>query len=146
MATMTGERTTGYEAARRTLLRVNGVFLVVVGGVQVVSELMSHYAGAGLYAPVFEDSHYTIGWVENHGLAFLIGLLFLTVAGRDGRRFWHVFAMGVHLLLGTANLVFWSSFVHFGVVPMGIAATIAHLLFVVAHAAAFRAARTASSG
>jgi hypothetical protein len=30
----------------------------------------------------------------------------LTVAARDGRRFWHVFALAVHLFLGTANVAF----------------------------------------
>ena len=71
---------------RRRLLLANGVFLVVVGGVQVVFELAAYYAGAGPYAHVFERSPYAIG------LAFIIGVLLITVAARDGRRFWHVFA------------------------------------------------------
>ncbi len=84
----------------------NGVFLVVVGGVQVVFELLAYYGGAGPYGDIFGDSPYTIGWVEAHGLAFIIGVLLLTVAARDGRRFWHLLAASVHVLLGTANLVF----------------------------------------
>jgi hypothetical protein len=118
---------------RRRLMLVNGVFLTLIGGVQVTFELLAHYAGSGPYKTVFDSSPYTIGWVENHGLAFLIGILFLTVAARDGRRFWHLFALAVHALLGAANLAFWDSFVHFDVVPMGVAATIAHLAFVLAH-------------
>jgi hypothetical protein len=76
--------------ARRRLLLANGVFLVVVGGVQVVFELLAYYAGAGPYGYIFEESPYAIGWVEAHGLAFIIGVLLLTVAVRDLRRFWHV--------------------------------------------------------
>src|SRR5262245_41278093 len=109
---------------RRWLLLANGVFLVVVGGVQVVFELAADYASARPYGYVFEESPYVIGWVEAHGLAFIIGVLLLTVAARDGRRFWHALGAAVHLLLGAANLVFWDSFIVFGVVTMGVVATV----------------------
>lgn len=71
--------------------------------------------------------------MEAHGLAFLIGVLLLAVARKDVNRFWHAFAAAVHVLLGGANLVFWDSFTAFGVLPMGVAATVAHALFVVLH-------------
>ena len=105
----------------------------------------SGHTGAGPLGTVFHDSPYTIGWVENHGFALLVGLLFLAVAANDGRRFWHVFAIAVHVLLGAANLAFWSSFVAFGVVPMGIAATAAHVAFVVAQSICLRSARSRST-
>lgn len=133
------------DVARRRLFLANGVFLVVVGGVQVVFELLAYYAGVGPYGYVFEESPYTIGWVEAHGLAFIIGVLLLTVAARDGRRFWHGLAAAVHTLLGTANLVFWDSFVVFGMVPMGIAATVVHFVFVAAHIGAFVVSRERTS-
>jgi hypothetical protein len=124
-------------AARRWLLLADGVFLVVVGGVQVVFELLAYYKGVGPYGYIFEESPYAIGWVEAHGLAFIIGVLLLTVAVRDLRRFWHVLAAAVHTLLGTANLVFWNSFIVFGMVPMGIAATVVHFVLVAAHVGVF---------
>jgi hypothetical protein len=68
-------------------------------------------------------------------------VLLLVVAARDLRRFWHVLAAGVHTLLGTANLVFWDSFIVFGMVPMGIAATVVHFVFVTAHIGAFVVSR-----
>jgi hypothetical protein len=52
-------------APRRRLSFANGVFLVVVGGVQVVFELLTY------------------------GLALIIGVLLLAVDVRDLRRFWH---------------------------------------------------------
>ena len=130
---------------RRRLLLANGVFLVVVGGVQVVFELAAHYASAGPYGYIFEESPYTIGWVEAHGLAFIIGVLLLVIAARDGRRFWHVLGGAVHTLLGTANLVFWESFVIFGVVTMGVVATVVHFVLVAAHVVAFVASRDRES-
>jgi hypothetical protein len=120
--------------ARGIVLLVNGAFLALVGGVQSVLELLGHYAGTGPYGHIFADSPYTLGWFEAHGLAALIGVLFITVASRDGRRFWHVFALAVHVLLGGANLMFWSSFAVFDVVPAGVVATVAHVLLVGAHA------------
>lgn len=130
---------------RRVLMLVNGVFLALVGSVQVTFELLAYYAGAGPYATVFDRSPYTIGWVENHGLACLIGVLFLTVAARDARRFWHLFALVVHAFLAAANLAFWDSFVTFDVAPMGVAATIAHLLFIVAHTVCLARSRPSST-
>jgi hypothetical protein len=119
--------------ARRTLMRVNGVFLAVVGSVQVAFELMGYYAGAGPFGRFFHHSPLVAGWVENHGFAVLVGLLFLVVAARDGRPFWHVFALAVHALLATANLTFWSGYAAFNAVPAGIASTIAHFVFIAGH-------------
>jgi hypothetical protein len=127
--------------ARRLLMYLNGGFLAVVGAVQVTFEMLSHYAGAGIYGSNFEGSPFTIGWVENHGFALLVGVLFIAVAAPDGRRFWHVFAMGVHVLLGTANVLFWSSFAAFDVVAMGVLATVAHVLFIAAHVVALARSR-----
>jgi uncharacterized membrane protein len=51
----------------------------------------------------------------------------------------------VHTLLGTANLLFWDSFIVFGMVPMGIVATVVHGALVVAHVSAFVASRERAS-
>jgi hypothetical protein len=129
------------QPARRKLLLVNGGFLVLVGAVQVFFELTGYYTGRGIYGAIFEGSPYTIGWVENHGLALLIGLLFLTVAARDAGRPWHVFAVVLHAFLGTANVVFWDAFVTFGTTTTGLVATIGHVLFVGAHSVALVVSR-----
>ncbi len=100
-------------AARRRLFFANGVFLVVVGGVQVVFELLAYYAGAGPHGYIFDESPYAVGWVEAHGLAFIIGVLLLAVAVADLRRFWHALA----------------------------GATVVHFVFVAAHIAAFVVSR-----
>ena len=118
--------------ARKTLMRANGAFLALVGGTQVIFELLSHFFGVGPWGRIFAGSHYTIGFLEAHGLAFLIGLLLIGVAASDQKRYWHGFAACIHLLLGGANLLFWSSFVYWGLVPMGAIATVFHGLFLVA--------------
>ena len=130
--------------ARRRVLLVDGVFLAVVGALQVTFELLGYFAGAGPLGAVFHGSPYTIGWVENHGFALLVGVLLMAVAATDGQRFWHRFAIAVHVLLGAANVVFWSSFAFFGLVAMGVAATAAHVLFIGAHVLCLRASRRAA--
>ncbi len=132
-------------AARRRLLQANGVFLVVVGGVQVVFEVLAYYSGVGPYGYIFEESPYAIGWVEAHGLAFVFGV---TAAHRRRPRRPPVLARlgaAVHALLGTANLVFWGSFVVFGMVPIGVAATVVHIVLVAAHITASPGSRVESS-
>jgi hypothetical protein len=122
-----------WATSRRILLLINGGVLAVVGAAQVILELLSYYAGDGIYGPLFHNSPYVVGWVEAHGLAALIGIVFLAVAAYDGGRRWHIVALCVHLLLATANIVFWSGFRAFGMVGAGIVATTGHLLLVTAH-------------
>jgi hypothetical protein len=131
--------TAGFSGAA---LRVDGAFLALVGGTQMIFELLSHFGGIGPLGRIFAGSQYTIGFFEAHGLALLIGLLLIFVAAPEPKRFWHIFAACVHVLLGGANLLFWSSFVYWGLVPMGAIATALHGLFLVAQLVFFVRAST----
>lgn len=122
---------------RRTALILDGGFLVLAGGLQLVLEVAGHFWHAGPYAATFGSSPYTIGFVEAHGLAVLIGLLLFRAALRESTPFWHGCAAAVHVLLGGANLLFWDSFVTFGLRNAGRAATVLHLLFIVAQSACY---------
>jgi hypothetical protein len=117
------------------LLIADGAFLALVGGAQMVFELLSHFFGIGPWGQIFAGSPYTIGFLEAHGLALLIGVLLIGVAAADPRRSWHGFAACVHVLLGGANVLFWHSFVAWGLVPAGAIATAFHGLFLVAQLA-----------
>jgi hypothetical protein len=115
----------------RILMLVDGAFLAVLGVVQLVLELAGH-SGVDMHADAFHNSPYTLGFVEAHGFAVIVALLFLLPARREPRRYWHLTAAFTHLLLGTANLVFWSSFTTFDMVVPGVLSTIAHGLFLLA--------------
>jgi hypothetical protein len=117
------------------ILAADGVFLALVGGAQIVFELLSYFFGIGPWGRIFAGSPYTIGFFEAHGLALLFGVLLLGVAAADPRRSWHSCALSVHLLLGGANVLFWHSFVVWGLVPAGVVATAFHGLFLVAQLA-----------
>jgi hypothetical protein len=125
---------------RQTILRLNGTFLLVVGLAQAIFELLSHFLGLGPLGTRFVDSAYTIGFFEAHGLAVLIGLLLLRAAVVRPDRFWHAFAVVVHLLLGGANLLFWSSFVELDFVGPGLVATVFDGIFLVAESYWYRQA------
>ena len=127
---------------RTRIMIIDGVFLTLVGTAQVILELLAHFLGVGPYTAVFDRSAYTIGWVEAHGLAAMIGVVFLVVGARERRRFWHGFALAVHLLLGAANLLFWQSFVDFATTPLGVVGTLAHVLFATAQAWSLVVSRT----
>jgi hypothetical protein len=140
MTTLSSQRATHPSSTTtlcRTVLLFNGGFLALTGGVQMVFELLSHFMGKGPYGRLFAHSPYTIGFVEAHGLAFLIGLLLIRVAANP-QPHWPLFAIGVHLLLGGANLLFWDSFVQFGLVIPAVIATLLHGVFLTAQVYCFK--------
>jgi hypothetical protein len=116
----------------RNLLRFNGLFLLLVGCAAMVQEALGHFAGAGPLSHL-KNSPYTIGGFESHGLAAILGCLLLWKASDLNRRPWHLCALVIHVLLGASNIAFWVSFVVLGLVPVGIATTIAHVAFVALH-------------
>lgn len=120
-------------SVNKTILRLNAIFLMLIGSLQMVSELLSHFKGIGPLGDRFMASPYTIGFFEAHGLAVLMGIL-LWRASASPERFWHQFAIIVHILLGCANLLFWNSFVQLDFVLPGVVATVFHGIFIVSEA------------
>jgi predicted membrane-bound mannosyltransferase len=92
-------------------------------------------------ADMFGSPH-TIGGFEAHGLAVILGVLLLRAAKQADRRSWHALGLSVHLLLGAANLVFWSSFLRLDVLMIGVVTTALHIIFIGAQAACLWANRT----
>ena len=119
------------------VLLLDASFLLVVGTVQQLFELLGHFAGIGPHAKTFFRSPYTLGFFEAHGMAVLNAIVLYRAAFGGKRPFWHLYAAAVHVLLGGANLLFWPSFKHFHMLRAGIGATAAHGFFVLAHAFCF---------
>jgi hypothetical protein len=119
--------------ARRLLLRLDGGFLLVAGGVALTLETLAHFFAIGPQRDAFGGRSWaTIGFFEAHGLAVILGVLLLRAAASPGRGD-HRLAAAVHLLLGGANLLFWDdAFVRMGLVPVGMVTTTLHLLFLAA--------------
>src|SRR5262249_27923754 len=93
---------------RRMILRANAVWLLLgsVGG--LIGDVSGAFFARGPESAVLAGAPgAAIGFVEAHGLALVMAVL-LWLA--PSRRSWHLTGLAVHLLLGTANLVFWQVF------------------------------------
>jgi len=121
----------------KRLLLADATFLLVAGGMSFLLELLGHFANIGPFARMFYGSSYTIGFVEAHGLAVLTALLLYRASASNQRHFWHLYAAGVHVLLGSANVLFWGDVLHFGFPLILVVTTIVHGLFVLAQGTCF---------
>ena len=121
----------------RWILRLDGIFLCLAGGAAMISEFAGHFFGVGPLAATRGSAH-TIGGFEAHGLAVLIAVLLLRAATLTDRRMWHIVGLTTHLFLGSANLLFWTSFVQQELVRVGVVTTVLHVVFVIAHATCLR--------
>jgi hypothetical protein len=116
---------------RRSILRADAVFLLVASASGLVNDLLGAFAGSGAVARIIASApHSAIGFVEAHGLAFIIGVLLWR---SPPLRSWHLTAACVHLLLGIANLVFWPIFGAADMLIVGYVTTTLHWFFVVLH-------------
>jgi hypothetical protein len=114
--------------APRLVLRADALFLLVaaVGGLR--SDLVGAFSGRGPVGKVLEAApHAAIGFVEAHGLAIILGVLLWHARPERSS---HLTAVAIHLLLGTANLVFWPLFVVTDMLLLGYVTTALHWTFV----------------
>jgi len=146
---MTIERTVTQSATmlirRKALLYANGIFLTLMGGPFVVFDLLSYFWGSGPLGQQFYAVGYAVGFVEAHGLAFILGLLLLRAARWEPVAFWHLLGAGIHLLLGSCNLLFWPFIVAMDVVMIEIVITSLHFLLFGLQALCFALARQTGS-
>lgn len=120
---------------QRFWLRFDGGFLIVAGAAALVLETLAHFFNLGPQRGVFGNRPWaTIGFFEAHGLAIVPGAVLLSAA-RAPQRGAHSLAVCVHLVLGGANVLFWSdSFVQLHLEPVGLVTTAFHVLFALVQA------------
>lgn len=131
---------------RQVILRVNAIYLLVAAAGGFVSDVLGIFYGLGPQAGIVASApHAGIGFIEAHGLAFIIGVLLWRA---EPTRAWHLTAMAVHVLLGVANLVFWQIFVAADVLWLGYVTTSLHFVFAVLQqfAAQIAAAQISDAG
>jgi hypothetical protein len=112
---------------RRLLLRANALYLLVAAAGGLVSDLRGAFFGAGPVGVIVGGTpHAAIGFIEAHGLALIIGVLLWRA---ELTRAWHLAAAAVHVLLGTANVVFWPIFIAADMLVVGYVTTALHAAF-----------------
>ena len=117
------------KAIRQGILRANAIFLLVAAAAGFWTDVLGIFFSTGAQARIIGSApNAGIGFIEAHGLAFIIGILLWHAAPV---RFWHLAAAGVHVLLGTANLVFWPIFIAADALWAGYVTTTLHWAFVV---------------
>ena len=132
---------------RIAILRANALYLFIasLGGLR--TDLMGSFFCKGPLSGVIQSApHAGIGFVEAHGLAFILSILLWRAAPL---RSWHLTAAAIHTLLGTANVAFWQLFVATDLLWLGYLTTALHWVFVlleIGAAMSERASRPAEEG
>ena len=119
---------------RRLVLRANASYLGICAAAGLLfMDLPGIYLGVGPAAQILANApHAGIGFVEAHGLAFILSVLLWKA---PPTRSWHVTGAAIGLLLGTANLLFWQLFIAVDSLAMGYVTTALHWIFVVVQSA-----------
>ena len=116
---------------RRVILRANAMYLGIASiAALVLLDMRGIVFGTGPAAQVLVAApHAAIGFVEAHGLAFILAVLLWHA---QPVRYAHLTAAAVMALLGVSNIVFWPLFTATGMTTPGLLLTSAHLAFAAA--------------
>ena len=115
-------------ASRQILLRANAIFLLAASTGGFISDVRGIFLGLGPVGRVVGKAPDAgIGFIEAHGLAFILGILLWRAIPA---RIWHLTGVAIHVLLGTANLVFWQLFIAADMLAVGYVTTALHGCFV----------------
>ncbi|AXR59480.1 hypothetical protein [Leptospira mayottensis] len=116
-------------SARKLLLQINGIALIIASTVAFFAlDILGIFFGKGPARFIFEGQEFVgIGFFEAHGLAFILGVLLFRA---EPRRSWHIVAVAIHVLLGTANILMWGIFIAVNSLLMGYGTTAMHWIFV----------------
>lgn len=114
-------------ATRQNVLRANAIYLLVASIGGLVADVLGAFLSRGPWSPVLGEVTYAgIGFIEAHGLALILAILLWR---STPTRSWHLTAVAVHVLLGTANLIFWQIFIITDMLIGGYITTWLHWLF-----------------
>jgi hypothetical protein len=124
-------------ANRRLLLRANALYLGIAAIASLLLlDLRAVVFGTGPASAILAAApHAAIGFVEAHGLAFIMAVLLWQA---PPNRYAHLTAAAVMSLLGISNLAFWPLFTATGMTAAGVVLTALHLGFALAQAHAAR--------
>jgi hypothetical protein len=113
------------------ILRANAIYLGTAAAVSFLfMDVPGIFFGVGPEGRIVAGApHAGVGFVEAHGLALILAILFWRAVPS---RSWHVAAAASALLLGTANLIFWQIFIAADALAMGYLTTSLHWLFALA--------------
>lgn len=112
------------------ILKINGIFLIVMGVFAAISDLLGYFKGVGPFGEVCFNNSLTIGQFEAHGLAIIFGVLLFSKKAKENFVFYHKAAIAVHILLFCSNLIWFEIFHQTNSLILGYIATTAHFVFI----------------
>ncbi|PYE53877.1 hypothetical protein [Deinococcus yavapaiensis] len=111
---------------RRYLLLLDGLLLTITGLVQALSDVASYFFGLGPLGGRLHDNPASLGFFEAHILALILGVVIL-LGRHDAKPLrWYAAAAVCHLVLASANLLYWDAFVAFDFQRVGTVVTVVH--------------------
>ena len=113
------------------ILKIDGCFLVVMGVLAGITDLVSYLAGKGPFGQIYFQNSVAIGGFEAHGLAVIAGSILVLKSTTTDAVFFNKVAIAIHSLLGISNLIWFQIFLDTGMLAMGIITTVVHLLLVI---------------
>jgi hypothetical protein len=112
---------------RQLLLRANALYIGVASVSAFLFDLAGIFLRVGPQSRILASApHSGIGFLEAHGLAFIVSVLLWRAAPA---RVWHLTALAMEVLLGTANIVLWQIFIAADALALGYVTTAAHWIF-----------------
>jgi hypothetical protein len=119
---------------RRRILRANAIYLMLASSSAACMDVAGAFLSRGPTASILTAApHAGIGFLEAHGLAFILSILLWRA---EPVRAWHLTGVAIHTLLGTCNLVFWQIFIATNWLWGGYLTTSLHWVFALLQASA----------
>ncbi|HEX7844408.1 MAG TPA: hypothetical protein VF476_01335 [Chitinophagaceae bacterium] len=131
---------------QKIILKIDGIFLMLMGTLAGITDLVAYYTGKGPFGSAYYQNDITIGGFEAHCLAVITGYVLFSKSKADKVNFYTKIGLITHLVLGTANLLWFGVFFNTGTVAMGYITTIAHFTFAFLHIMAIYQKQTNSIG
>lgn len=91
---------------RSRILRADAILLFMFGMFGLTEDLSSYLAGTFVLKGALLSNPLAVGFVEAHGLALIMAVLFFVNTKTNDTKQWHVTALTLHLFLGICNLFF----------------------------------------
>lgn len=113
-----------------TILKINGLFLMIMGTFGATMDLIGYFAGKGPFGKICFNNNLTIGQFEAHCLAIILGIIIFLGRRSINPIFFHKAAIGIHFVLFVANLIWFSIFTQTNSLVLGYITTITHFIFI----------------
>ena len=123
---------------KKNILKIDGLFLVIMGSLAGITDLVSYFAGKGPFGKVYFQNSIAIGGFEAHCLAVIIGAVLVLKSKSQEAAFYHKVAIFIHSTLGVSNLIWFNVFLDTNTIPMGYITTLAHFSFILFNVIAIR--------